>query len=211
MLDLIPSDTTNYMVGLSVGPKSGVSYEKTGHLTGTHGTIRYREDCVYTSKVYSGPQIYLTEDGNPIKSCKYDWSNLDQYTMFPLAVRPIVGPGDEVTTVNEPYSTGSNVFAQEAKFFDEWKKFAVGVNMRDINFDTTEPGVIATVQLGRVMEQCDSNSCYKKFNPVAAIKLQVRGKKAISHVERFEECGDECAKSKQRFNAILAGDFFKHA
>jgi len=219
MLDKVPSGTHHYMVGVSYGEQSGLSYESTEHLTGSHGTlgnplINYNEDCVYVAKIYKGPHVYLSEGGEDIPSCKYDWWNLQKYTMFPIGLRPVVSYAKTVRTSLEPYSTGSNVLTTESKFFQEWENFATGVNLAEINMDTTEPDTIISVHFGIVEKVQRGSAKIRKFSTFATARIKVRTQEVVSTASDLGRCSGRCDNITAMYADLMAnkkGGFFNHS
>lgn len=77
ILDAMPSEVHDYMFGLTTGSRYGLTYQSTGHLTGSHASFSlnllrdYNEKCLHIASGVKGPHILVTGKNETLKVCEY--------------------------------------------------------------------------------------------------------------------------------------------
>lgn len=211
LLDMIPSENTNYMVGISVGARAAIAYEATGHLTGSHSTIGlnqlniYGGPCTYISKLRKGKYVLVTGEAQDIAPCDIPWYDV---RTFPKGVKPLVSPHKIIKTMTkyEPSKVDS-VLNGNAAYFQAWADYPVALNLDKINMATAESNERVEFLFGITTEKCHGDACFKFFKNFAQIEVSPRDGKVITNSNSFYVCGEKCDKAKALYESMLETGF----
>lgn len=205
ILDLVPSEVHHYMVGLTTGARYGLTYQSTGHLTGSHSSFSmnllrdYDTKCLHIASGIKGPIVLITGKNETLKVCAY--STIYGAPSGYIKVVSFVDNLDVFDTLKA--NSVESALAIHSKFIFDYSEYPVAIPINEINYDNFPTTSKLTFLFGHTATNCHGSHCFMEFRTYGKARFDPAKKNFIGHLNNIAECV-ECSENLfSLFNATV--------